>query len=424
MGTRMFDFNFNKGLNIICDVNICLNMKAGEDDRYWFSDVLEYMSELNANKVNLSLLSHYDIFYAYNKHKKGKEHKDFTLKEGPHHPASGKYNTKFKYGMETLRLGNIFERYPDPSISAIHVDKLQPNHVNLCPKVKLAQLEKGGDKKGNVMCKEKVEDHLREQGYLKYVKNAFTTACNAEFRSYKGIAAWNIMKNSTNAHTLIMDDDPNTLLQMFSDIQELAKRLREQLCETFSIDTEDMDMHKQVSALMEYFEPNRDTMCPEVQQQFQMVDPGAFTFVWVMPQDLRKCYTQKCLAEAGAKITSKCVGKEAKDMDTKVEAWDKFQTYISSSGMQSKALCVPSVKSCLETLCAKLNEDHDTGKASNFMRREICTEQETSSPSKETGRTNLFLRRWKTTIAGEAALTAEKQNEMHRKLSLLRWHTV
>ena len=57
----------------------------------------------------------------------------------------------------------------------------------------------------------------------------------------------------------IMDDDPNTLLQMFSDIQELAKRLREQLCETFSIDNEDMDMHKQVSALMEYFEPNTES---------------------------------------------------------------------------------------------------------------------------------------------------------------------
>ena len=37
------------------------------------------------------------------------------------------------------------------------------------------------------MCKEKVEDHLREQGYLKYVKNALTTACNAEFLSVLGL---------------------------------------------------------------------------------------------------------------------------------------------------------------------------------------------------------------------------------------------
>jgi len=111
-------------------------------------------------------------------------------------------------------------------------------------------------------------------------------------------------------------------------------------------------------------------------------------------------------------------------MRTKGEAWGKFQTHISSSGMQSKTLYVPSVKSCLEALCAKLNEDHETGKASNSMRRETCTVQEASSVSEETGRKNLILRRWKTTIAGEAALIAGKQNKIHRKPSLLRWHTV
>jgi len=383
------------------------------------------MSELNANKVNLSLLSHYDIFYAYNKHKKGKEHKDFTLEKGPHHPDSGKYNTKFKYGMGTLRLENIFERYSDPRISAIHVAKLKPDHVNLCPKLKFAQLVKGGDKKGNCLRKEIVEDHLRDQGYLKYVEDPFTTACNgeAEFRSYKGIAAWNIMKNSTNAHTLIMDDDPSTLLQMFSDIQELARRLREQLCVTFAIDTEDMDMYKQVSALKEYFEHNRGTMSPETQQQFQMVDPGAFTFVWVMPQNLSDPRTQAVLADAGVKITSesfqKCVKKEAIDLDGKVEAWKQFQQSTSSSGMQSRTRFVPSVKSCLATLCAKLNEDHESSKREE-------KEPEMSSTPKERRPKKLSLRRAKTTTArrGEApSVETERGTHTGRKPPFARCHS-